>query len=408
MTPRAEPAVGHVGGLDGARAIAAYGVIATHAGFVSGRSLDHRPLAPFLARLDFGVTLFFLLSGFLLFRPFAAAAMSARPAPRIGSFWWRRALRILPAYWLAVAATLGALSYRHATSGDWWSYLLMIHTYNGHDLDSSLSQMWTLVVEIAFYAALPLLAALPRVLPQAVTAVRRQVALLIGMLLVAIASNILGHTAFRHTAFLLWLPTYLDWFALGMFLAVASCLSPAHARWRRVLGEWAASPGTCWIAGALVFWIATLPLSGPYNLIPATTWEWTIKHYLYGCAAFLFLLPLMLGGDRTWAQRLLGNRVARRLGEISYGVYLWHLPLLIFIQHRAHWPLFGGHFAALFALTSLTATAAAAASYYLFERPLLRKYSRPWRRGRQQRDHEHDHRDETQQLHPAAVGEGAS
>ena len=62
--------------LDGMRALAAYGVLATHAGFNTGRSLDSGPFAPLLARLDFGVTVFFLLSGFLLYRPFAASAMA--------------------------------------------------------------------------------------------------------------------------------------------------------------------------------------------------------------------------------------------------------------------------------------------------------------------------------------------
>jgi peptidoglycan/LPS O-acetylase OafA/YrhL len=405
MTERTKETTGHVGGLDGARAVAAYGVIATHVGFNTGRSLDDRPLAPFLARLDFGVTIFFLLSGFLLFRPFATAAMSGQAAPRLGAFWWRRALRILPAYWIVVVVTLAVLSYRHATGGDWWSYLLMIQTYNGHDVDASLVQMWTLVVEIAFYAALPLLAALPRVMPRRLTPVRRQLVLLVAMALVALSSNIVWHTVGGPGAAQLWLPTYLDWFALGMFLAVASCLVPGHARWRRVLGDWADAPGTCWIAGALLFWISTLPLGGPRNLIPATAWEWTIKHYLYGAAAFFFLLPVMLGSERAWSQRVLSHRFSRWLGEISYGVYLWHLPFLIFIQRRIGWPVFGGHFIELFALTSLSATAAAAVSYYLIERPLLRRYSRSWRPGRQQRGNDQGDRDEAQQLHPAGTGQ---
>lgn len=408
MTVRTEPAISHVGGLDGARAVAAYGVIATHVGFNTGRSLDHGPLAPFLARLDFGVTVFVLLSGFLLFRPFAMAAISGRPAPRLGSFWWRRALRILPAYWIAVTVTLAVLSYRHATGADWWSYLLMVQTYDGHDVNASLSQMWTLAVEIAFYAVLPLLAKLPRLVPRRISPVQREIALLIGLALAALASNIVGHQVSGTAASQLWLPTYLDWFALGMLLAVASCLPPDHARWRRTLDEWAGSPGSCWTAGALVFWISTLPLSGPRNLIPATAWEWTIKHYLYGAAAFLFLLPLMIGDDHAWSQRLLSHPVARWLGEISYGVYLWHLPLLIVIQRQMHWRLFDGHFVALFALTSLAATAAAAGSYYLLERPLLRRFSRPWRRDRHQGSDQQRNRHQAQRLRAAAVGEGPS
>ena len=394
----------HVTALDGVRAVAAYGVIATHAGFVSGRSIDHGPFAPFLARLDFGVTLFFLLSGFLLFRPFAASAISDLATPRIGSFWWRRALRILPAYWLVIAVTLGLLSYRHASTGDWFSYLLMVQTYDGLNIDSSLSQMWTLAVEISFYAALPLLAAVPRLVRGRCSTVNRQLILLLALAAAALAANLAIHAAAGASPTLLWLPAYLDWFALGMLLAVASCVSPAAATWRRVLGDWSTSPGTCWALGALLFWIATLRLCGPYDLLPDTTWEWTIKHYLYGLAAFFFLLPIVLGDPGSWPHRLLGNRVSRWLGEISYGVFLWHLPLLIFIQRRMHWRVFGGHFLALFAMTAGTATAVAALSWYLIERPVLRRYSRPWRRAKQRAGGQGDGQD-AQELGAGAVGQ---
>ena len=57
----------------------AFSVVATHVDFLTGRALEcYGPFAPFLARMDFGVTIFFLLSGFLLYRPFVAAAV--RPA----------------------------------------------------------------------------------------------------------------------------------------------------------------------------------------------------------------------------------------------------------------------------------------------------------------------------------------
>ncbi|HEV7205160.1 MAG TPA: acyltransferase [Jatrophihabitans sp.] len=406
MSRRTRQGTDHVGGLDGARAIAAYGVIATHAGFNTGRSLDHGPFAPLLARLDFGVTIFFLLSGYLLYRPFARSAIRERPAPRLGPFWWRRALRILPAYWLAVVVTLALLSDRRGRPSDWFSYLSLVQTYNHHDVDTGLVQMWTLVVEVAFYAALPLLAMIPRLAGRA-SPVRAHVSLLIGMAVVALGADLVTHTVTAAAPAQLWLPAYLDWFALGMFLAVASCVPVDHARWRRALDGWATSPGTCWIAGALTFWLATLPLAGPYNLIPATTWEWTLKHYLYGAAAFFFLLPVMLGDPRAWSHRLLSHAVLRRLGEISYGVYLWHLPLLIFIQHRMHWRVFGGHFLPLFVLTCLGASAAAAGSYYVLERPLLRRFSRPWRRGGQQRDQQQGDGEEAQHLDRAGVGEGA-
>lgn len=366
----------HYAALDGMRALAALGVIATHAGFETGRSVDHGPLAPFLARLDFGVTVFFLLSGFLLYRPFARHALGLASMPDVAEFWWRRALRILPAYWLAVVVTLGVITERRASAGDWISYLLLIHTYNDHNVDPSLTQMWTLAVEITFYAALPLLAYLPRMLTRAGVGPLASQAWLLGGLC---AASLAWQLAVREVpgiglAGLLWLPAYLDWFAAGMLLALLSLLPSAG----RALRAWASDPLTCWIFAILLFWIATLPLGGPLNLRPATTWEWTNKHYLYAASAFFLLLPLTLGaGGRIG--RALSTRPMRLLGELSYGIYLWHLALLIAIARALHWKVFSGSFVELYLLTAGSAVAVAAVSWFGMERPLLRRFSRPWR-----------------------------
>jgi peptidoglycan/LPS O-acetylase OafA/YrhL len=388
--------------LDGMRALAAYGVLATHAGFNSGRSLDSGPFAPLLARLDFGVTVFFLLSGFLLYRPFAASALAGTAMPSVRRFYLRRGLRILPAYWLAVLVTLSWLSNRTADRGDYASYLLLIQTYNHHNLDPSLTQMWTLAVEISFYAVLPPLALLARG-RGGESAVRRQLALLAGLVAVAVGSNLLAHRgAATSLESLIWLPANLDWFAAGMALALLSCLpstaasageGPAGtdpvstgpitaltARTARLARELATAPGTCWVIGGLLFWLASLPLGGPRNLLVPTGWEWTIKHWLYALAALALLLPLTLGSGGLLG-RLLSSPVMQLLGQLSYGVYLWHLPLLLAIQRGLGQHTFGGHFTELFVLTALAATGVAALSWFGMERRLLRLGSSWFRPG---------------------------
>jgi peptidoglycan/LPS O-acetylase OafA/YrhL len=363
--------------LSGARAVAAYSVVATHAAFQSGRSLGTQPLAGLLSRLDFGVTLFFLLSGFLLSRQFLADHRSLHRAT-LRTFWRRRFLRILPAYWVAVGVVLAVLTFVHLTAGDSLSYLFLLQTYNHHEVDPSLSQMWTLSVELTFYVALPLLLALGHRLP--LPRRHRITGLIVLMMMAALAANLLFHAADgSETETLQWLPVYLDWFGLGIALASLTVNADDPLPWQRGPLRWAQSPGTCWIIGGLLLYFATLPLAGPRNLLPSTTWEWTIKHEIYGGAAFFLLLPLV-AGTVTWPNQVLGNRVMRWLGEVSYGVYLWHLALLVWIQRSLHWQIFSGHFPALFGLTALAATAAAAVSWYLLERPLLRRFSTSWRR----------------------------
>ena len=95
--------------VDAVRAIAALLILAYHAAFVLG-GLTPDGAGRWFAHLNVGVPLFFAISGFLLYRPFVAARLDGRPPPGLRAYWVRRALRIVPAYWLAltiVAIVLG-------------------------------------------------------------------------------------------------------------------------------------------------------------------------------------------------------------------------------------------------------------------------------------------------------------
>ncbi|HEY3087490.1 MAG TPA: acyltransferase [Jatrophihabitantaceae bacterium] len=370
--------------LDGIRAFAAFAVVLTHIGFITGRSLRADLVGPLLSRGDCGVTIFFLLSGFLLYRPFALRAMGLAPRPRVRQFLWRRALRIFPALWLTVVVTLALITTYRVRASDYLQYLLLIQTYDNHDYDPNLTQLWTLAVEIAFYALIPILAALAargRRTPDA--ALRRQFTMLAVLAIAALVFNIAeNHTSLIHSQALLWLPAYLDWFALGMALAVLTCVPPscqALGPARRVLGEWARSPGTCMLVAAVLYLISTLPLGIPRTLAPATFTQWTAQHYLYAGVAFFLLLPFVLGDGGT-VGRALGSRTANVLGNVSYSVYLWHVPLMLLLQRELGYREFHGHFLELLMLTVVSTLAIASASWFWFERPILRYGTRPWRR----------------------------
>jgi len=373
--------------LDGLRALAAFGVVLTHTAFLTGRTADDGPFAPILARLNFGVTLFFLLSGFLLYRPFVAAALAGRPRPALRRFWVRRALRIFPAYWLALAVLLAFAATSRFSPGDVLAYATLTHTYVGAPEDGALTQMWTLVVEVAFYLVLPLLAlaSLPRG-REPMALLRRQAVLLVGMVAVTIGYVPAVRAIWpRQPQMLLWLPAYLDWFALGMALAIASCVlgSPElTARCRLgVLSRLADDGATCWIVGGLLLWTASLPLAGPLTLVPPTGWERAAQHALFGAAAAFLMLPCVLGThDRGRIRAFLGAAPMRRLGTVSYGVYLWHLGLIVLTFRLLDQQLFSGGFWRLLGIVAVASVAVATASYELLERPLLsRGRTRPAR-----------------------------
>jgi peptidoglycan/LPS O-acetylase OafA/YrhL len=89
--------------LDGYRALAALSVVLFHTVSTLGLGSTRWWGELILPMGSFGVSVFFLLSGFLLYRPFVLAAVKRSPSPRLGVYYTRRFFRILPGYWLALA-----------------------------------------------------------------------------------------------------------------------------------------------------------------------------------------------------------------------------------------------------------------------------------------------------------------
>src|SRR5919199_254708 len=88
--------------FDGLRAVAALAVLCFHAAYFAGIGVTDSPLRPYAGRLEVGVSVFFVISGFLLYRPFVRARLESEPAPHAGAYAWRRFLRIVPGYWVAL------------------------------------------------------------------------------------------------------------------------------------------------------------------------------------------------------------------------------------------------------------------------------------------------------------------
>src|SRR4051794_26353503 len=143
--------------LDTMRALAAIAVLAPHAAFWGGASA-RPPSGTALPRLDIGVAIFFVLSGFLLSRPFFDRHDRDRPPPSTRSYLWKRVLRVLPVYLVAAVAALALLPGNDdASLGTWLTTLTLTNTYVDDRLPDGLTQMWSLGTEAAFYVVLPLL-----------------------------------------------------------------------------------------------------------------------------------------------------------------------------------------------------------------------------------------------------------
>jgi peptidoglycan/LPS O-acetylase OafA/YrhL len=349
-----------VASLTGIRAVAALLVMGTHAAYTTGK-YTHGYVGLVYSRMEIGVPIFFVLSGFLLFRPWVKAAASGgaapagdiarRPPPSVRRYAWHRVRRIMPAYVVTVLAAY--LLYHFRTAGPnpghtpmgLFRNLTLTQIYTDNYLYSylhqGLTQMWSLAVEVAFYVALPLLAYLllvvlcrhrwrPGLLMTGLTA----------LALITPAWLVLVHTTdWLPDGARLWLPTYLAWFIGGMMLAA---LQPLGVR---------AYALVCVPLALVCYLIASTPIAGEPTTSPHELREALAKAAFYAVIATLMVAPLALG-DRGLYAKLLATRPMVFLGEISYEIFLIHLLTMELVMVEIlRFPIYTGSMGMLFAAT---------------------------------------------------------
>ena len=137
-------------------------MIIVHTAFPSGFSTQNHRWGAFTARMEIGVAVFFLISGFLLYRPFVAAHLSGRPSPDVRTYLKRRLLRIVPAYWVALffaAYVFHTVTMPINNAKAVIVYFGFLQIYSSHYILHGINAAWTLCVEMSFYLFLPLYAA---------------------------------------------------------------------------------------------------------------------------------------------------------------------------------------------------------------------------------------------------------
>jgi peptidoglycan/LPS O-acetylase OafA/YrhL len=335
--------------LTGLRAVAALLIIGTHAAYGTGQ-LSNSYVGTLYARLEIGVPIFFVLSGFLLFRPWVRAAAHGTQSPPLSRYAFHRVRRIVPAYVVVVLVAYALYQFRDAgpNPGHTWKGLLehltLTQIYEPvyfFVMHQGLTQTWSLAVEFAFYAVLPLLAGL--LLTVLCKGRWRPGLLLTGLGGLAAVTPLwltLQHWAdWLPSSAGMWLPAHLLYFVGGMAIAVLQVIGARVAL---------VAAGPIAVGSYLV---VSTSIAGDVATGETTLWQTLAKVALYAAVACTVVAALVLGESNGF-ERLLGAAPVVKLGEISYEIFLLHVIVMeIVMASVLQWPVFTGSWPVVFLIT---------------------------------------------------------
>jgi peptidoglycan/LPS O-acetylase OafA/YrhL len=385
-----------IDGIEGLRGVAALAVASGHT-IILLKSPHHTSvlLGSVTGLLLHGLTLFFVVSGFLLYRPFASAALNDRPAPTARAFLANRILRIWPAY-LVILLFVGLVLRTAVTGGHgpgeiggneadlgcltdpltWLANLFLVQGLFPRTFLTGLGVSWSLVTEVSFYLLLPLLGLLAtrcahRMPVRAAALVPALVLFVVGATgrvaaIVAAHGKSADEVSHLRTE-ATWsaviyrsILTQGDLFALGMFAAVVVLVAKRQSptAQRRI----AACMWAC-VALAMLFVLAV----GGDLATPA-------MGLFFAAGIVLISLPHR---DRLSAGvlRILDARPFRAVGLISYSFYLWHFSLIWFIRLNVDGFVFASPLGLIRSVVGVLVLTAAlsAVTYRYVELPAMRR-----------------------------------
>lgn len=367
------PSVNRAQGIDVVRALAALAVLTYHVWLYAPANVRgprrETVLDYFFFELRTGLVMFFVLSGYLLYRPLLARRAPARsgadagaainataPWPlrralgplKTGTYYLRRVVRIVPSYYLALIGSVALLWHLGDTPGvrlpdaeQLVVFLVFAQNYVPSTLLTLDAPTWTLAVQVAFYAVFPLLVWVARPLRE------RAWVMPLALVALGVAFNAYAWHAGLGSVARLSLAAMLPYLALGMF---AAHLPPASrgAAWRMIAAGLA-------IAAADLVWHALAGAGAAAGVLRDVP----------GAVGFMLICAGVGFAGLGSSTRL---RPVEAYGRWSYGVFLWHLPILLFLQGEGLAPADG---AARWALLVALSAAAGAANWRFVERPLL-------------------------------------
>ncbi|HEV2909427.1 MAG TPA: acyltransferase [Candidatus Eremiobacteraceae bacterium] len=366
----------HIGFMDGMRGIAVLMVLVYHLKEALASDL-HLGSGPFNVGINtfagagfMGVEVFFFISGFVLFYPYARTLFEGKPLQTVAHFADRRALKILPSYLFSLTFMTLFLLVTLPRPLDVVTSLRLLQNFGLHLVFAhSISKatffaingpLWSLAVEIQFYLIFPLVA----------WAFRRW-ALATPLVLIALAQayrwHLEMHGGASNSFYVYQLPGFLDLFAFGMASSYLTVMFrarfPQLARW--------------WPLFTIISLLAAAGLNAMFASLvhsgggPAA-WHWqNTFRPIFGVLLGIFATAGMLGAP-LW-QKIVANRVFVYLAFISYNLYLWNKFVILWVV--AHWLPFFGNWPHSTLIANLLPFACALligiAATYLIERPFL-------------------------------------
>lgn len=277
------------------------------------------------------VDVLILLSAFCLFLPYAGAVAEHRPLPQLtpAQFYRKRAVRILPSYYVCLAASLAMVLYRRGWSKelavDLASHLTLTQMFfpAGYTRAQLNGVTWTLTIFALFYAVFPWLAkAMARRPVQTLTAL---LAVQLGYSLWAAPQYGTAAYGFLFNQF----PAFCGVFAVGFAGALA------FAWLGRCPAVWSRSARVCFtLLGLAALWgvdrLLRMQNTQAYQLVQLTN---RMPLALTVCAAMVCLaLGIAIPLRRVW----------RFLAGISYNFYLWHQMLAVWFKYYFRIPAWAG------------------------------------------------------------------
>jgi peptidoglycan/LPS O-acetylase OafA/YrhL len=339
------------------------------------------------------MTIFFLLSGMFLFRPFARRIIDpASPRVKLGSYFLRRALRLLPLYYLVAVVCLLFLNYS-SINGAWYVIRPMVlwQNYNGTWM-AGMDLTWSVPTEVQWYLALPLIALAAgwyakRGADPMNRARRLMIAVVPPLLVVGMVWEIYCHlpSMGAFPAQYLWPVGMAGNFACGFALGIMSAAHELVPGYTPALFRWARKrPNLFWL-GALIMFAAYC--ANPFGRPGYGDWPndkgAVIEYLLFTAFCLLVATPMIAPKAKSrLINAVLGNPVSVFLGRISYGIYLLQFLVMNLVLRNGsifgHAPLTAPGLRGTVGFWQLEGETLggtiilAVITYYLLERPILR------------------------------------